>query len=250
MMKQHIITLAMMTAAFVVVRAMPAAVTTESGLFLRAVDGPTSIFLSTVTDTIFGQDTDNYDYIVHSDSDRAIEASHQFADAWVSGNQHDILVAFRNATRQGYLTSEQASDKEWLCNELYSSMRSHVEECSGIEKRDTTGTIDIEARSRWNWIRSGSHVATQFGFNVLAGVLGNAAYANLPTSPRSICDQGACISWSKIETFNGYFAQAMVDDGLSAVDLNRYSAQANGILGSRKRSGADVCLSNRPKGCT
>ena len=250
MTKQQMITLAMTTAAFVVVHAMPTAVAAESGLFLRAVDGPTSIFLSKVTDTIFGQDTDNYDYIVHSDSDRAIEASHQFSAAWASGNQHDILVTFHNATMQGFMTSEQASDKEWLCNELYSSMRSHVEECNGIEKRDTTGTIDIEARSRWNWIRSGAHVASQFGFNVLAGVLGNAAYANLPTSPRSICDQGACISWSKVETFNGYFAQSMVQDAISAVDLNRYSAQANRILGSRKRSGADVCMSNRADGCT
>ena len=248
-MKQQMITLVMTTAAFVVVHAMPTTVATESGLFLRAPDGPTSIFLSKVTDTIFGQDTDNYDYIAHSDSDRAIEASHQFAAAWASGNQHDILVTFHNATMQGYMTSEQAADKEWLCNELYGSMHSYVEECKWIEKRDTTWT-DIEARSRWNWIRSGAHVASQFGFNVLAGVLGNAAYANLPTSPRSICDQGACISWSKVETFNGYFAQAMVDDAISAVDLSQYSAQANGILGSRKRSGADVCMSNRPDGCT
>ena len=250
MMLQQFITLAMMTATLVVVHAMPAAVTEEPGLVLRTVDGPTSIVLSTVTDTIFGEDTDNYDYIVHSDSERAVEASQQFSDAWASGNQHDILVTFHNATLQGHMTSEQAADQEWLCNELYSSMRSHVEECNGIEKRDTTGTIDIEARSRWSWIRSGRHVATQFGFNVLAGVLGNAAYANLPASPRSICDQGACISWSKVETFNGYFAQSMVQDAISAVDLNQYSAQANGILGSRKRSGADVCLSNRADGCT
>ena len=217
---------------------------------LRAVDGPTTIYLSHVTDTIFGEDTENYNYIAHSDSDRAIEASQQFADAWASKNQHEILVAFHNATMQGYMTSEQAADQEWLCDELYDLMRSRVDECKGIEKRDTTWTADIEARSRWSWIRSGRHVASQFGFNVLAGVLGNAAYANLPTSPRSICDHGACISWSKIETFNGYFAQAMVDDAISAVDLNQYSAQANGILGSRKRSGADVCLSNRADGCT
>ena len=232
------------------VRAMPTAVTAESGLFLRSVDGPTTIYLSHVTDTIFGEDTENYNYIAHSDSDRAIEASQQFADAWASKNQHEILVAFHNATMQGYMTSEQAADQEWLCDELYDLMRSRVDECKGIEKRDTTWTADIEARSRWSWIRSGRHVASQFGFNVLAGVLGNAAYANLPTSPRSICDHGACISWSKIETFNGYFAQAMVDDAISAVDLNHYSAQANGILGSRKRSGADVCMSNRADGCT
>ena len=250
MTKQQMITLAMTTAAFVVVHAMPTAVAAESGLFLRAVDGPTSIFLSKVTDTIFGQDTDNYDYIVHSDSDRAIEASHQFSAAWASGNQHDILVTFHNATMQGFMTSEQASDKEWLCNELYSSMRSHVEECNGIEKRDTIWTADIEARSRWSWIKSGRHVATQFGFNVLAGVLGNAASANLPSSPRSICDQGACFSWSKVEAFNGYLAQQMVQDAISAVDMNSNSAQGDGILGSRKRSGADVCLSNRADGCT
>ena len=249
-MKQQLITLAITTAALVAVHAIPTAVTPESGLFLRSADGPTSIFLSKVTDTIFGEDTDNYDYIMNSDSDRAIEASQQFSDAWASGNQHDILVAFHNATMQGYMTSEQAADQEWLCGELYGLMRSQIDECKEIEKRDTTEVVDIEARSRWRWIRSARHVASQFGFNVLAGVLGNAAYANLPTSPRSICDQGACISWSKVETFNGYFAQSMVDDAISAVDLNHYSAQANGILGSRKRSGADVCMSNRPDGCT
>jgi hypothetical protein len=66
MMKQQIVMLAMMTVAFIVVHAMPTAVATELGLFLRAADGPTSIFLSKVTDTIFGQDTDNYDYTVYS----------------------------------------------------------------------------------------------------------------------------------------------------------------------------------------
>jgi hypothetical protein len=157
---------------------------------------------------------------------------------------------FTTATMQGYMTAEQASNKEWLCNELYSSMHSHVEECNGIEKQDTTWTTDIEAHSRWNWIKSSGNVATTFGFNVLAGVLGNAASTNLPSSPRSICDQGACISWSGVETFNGYLAQQMVQDGINAVDLSDYSMQANGILGSRKRSAADVCLSNCTKGCT
>lgn len=59
-----------------------------------------------------------------------------------------------------------------------------------------------------------------------------------------------CISWSKVESFNHYYAQQMVSDALSAVDFNKNSAQANGILGSRKRSGANVCLSNRADGCT
>lgn len=250
MMKQQIIALAMMTAGFVVVRAMPTAVTAESGLSLRTVDGPTTIYLSKVTATIFGEDTDSYDYVVHSDSDRALEASQQFSDAWASGNQHDILVMFHNATMQGYMTPEQAADREWLCNELYSPMRSHIHECNDIEKRETTEIVDIEARSRWRWIKSARHVATQFGYQVLINVFANAATANLPTSPRSICAQGACFSWSKVETINGYLAQEMVQDAISAVELNEYSAQANGILGSRKRSGADVCLSNRANGCT
>ena len=81
-------------------------------------------------------------------------------------------------------------------------------------------------------------------------MLGNAAYASLSSSPRSICDQGACFSWSKVEAFNGYLAQQMVQDAISAVDMNSNSAQGDGILGSRKRSGADVCLSNRADGCT
>jgi hypothetical protein len=249
-MKQQVIKLAMMTAAFVVVQAIPTAVTTEPGLVLRAVDGPVTIYLSDVTDTIFGENTENYDYIVHSDQDRAIESAHQFANAWTNGDEHDILVAFHNATMQGYMTPGQAADNQWLCTELYTSMQSQVEECKGIQKRDTPESVIIEARSRWPWSPSTSHVASQFAFNVLSSVLGSAIYANLPTSPRSVCDQGGCISWSKVETFSGNLAQQMVQDALSAQDLNRFSVEARGILGSRKRSGADVCLSNRPKGCT
>lgn len=246
-MKQQMIKLAMMTAAFVVVRAMPTAVTAESGLVLRAADGPTTIYLSHVTDTIFGENTENYDFIAHSEQDRATEAAHQFADAWASGNQHDILVAFHNATMQGYMTPEQAADNQWLCKELYASMQSQVEECKEIQKRDT---VIIEARSRWPWSPSTAHHASKFAFNVLAGVLGNAIYANIPTSPRSVCAQGGCISWSKVETFSGNLAQQMVQDALGAQDLDRFSVEARGVLGSRKRSGADVCLSNRPNGCT
>jgi hypothetical protein len=42
----------------------------------------------------------------------------------------------------------------------------------------------------------------------------------------------------------------MVEDALSAQDLNVFSVQADGVWGARKRSGADVCLSNRDNGCT
>ena len=248
-MKQQLIKLAMMTAAFVVgvVQAMPTAATTEPGLVLRAVDGPVTVYLSHVTDTIFGENTENYDYIVHSDQDKATESAHQFANAWTNGDQHDILVAFHNATMQGHMTPEQAADNEWLCRELYTSMQSQVEECKGFQKRDT---VVIEARSRWPWSPSTAHHASKFAFNVLAGVLGNAIYANLPTSPRSVCSNGGCLSWSKVETFPGNLAMQMVQDALSAQDLDVFSVEAAGILGSRKRSGADVCLSNRPDGCT
>ena len=249
-MKQQMIKLATMTAAFVVVRAMPAAVTEESGLVERAADGATTIYLSHVTDTIFGESTDNYDFITNSEQDRAAEAAQQFADAWANLDQHDILVAFHNATMQGYMTPEQAADNQWLCQELYASMHSHVTECKGIQKRDTPEGVVLEARSRWPWSPSTAHHASKFAFNVLAGVLGNAIYANLPTSPRSVCAQGGCISWSKVETFSGNLAQQMVQDALGAQDLDRFSVEARGILGSRKRSGADVCLSNRPNGCT
>ena len=245
--------LAMTTAAFVVVRALPTTGTAESlesGLFRTSDSGLTTISLSSVTHTIFGENTDNYDYVVNSKPERAIEAAHQFANAWANGNQNDILVAFHNATMQGYMTPGQAADREWLCNELYTPMQPHVEECKGIEKRDTTEAVVIEARSRWPWSPSTKHVASTFAFNILSNLLSSAIYANLPTSPRSVCDHGACISWSKVETFQGYLAQQMVEDALSAQDLNTFSVQADGILGARKRSGADVCMSNRPNGCT
>lgn len=230
-MKQWTIEVAMMAAAFVIVRAMPMAVTTEfleSGLFLRTGDGPTTISLSSITDTIFGQNTHNYDYIIYSEPERAIEATHQFADAWANGNQNDILVAFLNATMSGYMTPQQAADKQWLCNELYTSMQPYVEACNGIQERGTTEIVVIEAGSQWLWSAATKHVATAFAFNlnVLASVLGNAISNNLPNFPRSICAKGGRLSWSKTETFQTCLAQQMVEDVPSM--------QGNGNLGPWK----------------
>ena len=58
-----------------------------------------------------------------------------------------------------------------------------------------------------------------------------------------------------METFQHYYAQSFVADALTAVDFNSNSAQSDGVLVSKKReikkrSAADVCISNRADGCT
>jgi hypothetical protein len=58
-----------------------------------------------------------------------------------------------------------------------------------------------------------------------------------------------CISWLTVETFQHSYAAQMVSDALSDTDLSQYSVRAQGILGSRKRAAATVCISDRPKGC-
>ncbi|KAL6411884.1 hypothetical protein AUP68_04263 [Ilyonectria robusta] len=203
------------------------------------------IYLSKVTDKIFGQDATHYDYIViESEKDLAIAAAHQYAAAWTSGDDDQILVAFVNATMAGHMKEEQASDNNWLCGELDSVMLPHVSKCAGVEKRDIA--VAIEARSKWSWTRSKAHVANNFGVQVLAGYLGNFAWNTFPASPRSVCTSGACLSWAKpLNAFSGYFAQQLVQDALSAVDFNQFSAETYGGV-----SGVDVCISNRASGCT
>ena len=230
----------------------------KSDLYRRdGANNAVGIYISNVTDTIFGQDAHDYDFIVHPEPEGAVEAVHLFDAAWATGDESKILVAFLNVTMFGTMTPAQAADTTWLCGELDDTMKPNVNECAGVQKRDTIEASVIEKRSIWNWVRSTRHVSSQFAMNVLAGVLGNAIYSNLPTSPRNWCTSGggpgaviACISWSAVEAFPGYLAQEMVQDAISSQDLNTYSVQANKVLGSKKRSAADVCLSNRPTGCT
>lgn len=220
------------------------------------ITGPEIILISGTNSTIFGQDATDYDYYLTGSSLAANEAVDKLASAVSTGTEHDILVAFLNSTMAGTMTAEQAGDDAWKCQELTQSMLYEISFCANPTDAEVQGTSStgIEKRSRWRWLRSARHVASNAAVQILYGALGNAAYANFPSSPRSWCNSAnggnACISWSNVESWNHYYAQTMVSDALSAVDFNHNSAQANGILGSRKRHAADVCISNRADGCT
>ncbi|KAL2679208.1 hypothetical protein Neosp_009973 [[Neocosmospora] mangrovei] len=226
---------------FPVAHAMP---TTRADLHARNAASADfeDIYLSKVTANIFGQDATHYDFsVIDSEKALAIAAVHDYAAAFAEGNENKILVTFVNATMAGHLKVGQAEDTAWLCGELDEVMLPHVSQCAHIEKRDI-----LEARSRWNWTKSTSHVASTFGAQVLAGYLGNLAWSVFPVSPRSVCSSGACLSWAQpLAGFTGYFAQQLVQDALSAADLNHYSVEAY-----RGVNNIDICISNRASGCT
>lgn len=223
-------------------------------LFEEAAGTPGAfIYLSNVSPTIFGAPATDFDYHVSPEPALAIEAVQSYASAVASAISDDVLTTFLNVTMAGTMTAEQAADLHWKCNELSGDMAASVDTCATFNAVDKR-SVDVSKRSRWGWVRSAAHVANNGAVQILYGALGNAAYANFPSSPRSWCNNAdgsnACISWSAVESWNHNYAQQMVSDALSVIDFNSWSAQANRILGSKKRGTADVCISNRADGCT
>jgi hypothetical protein len=219
------------------------------------------IQLSEHTPEIFGQNAADYDYYLGHNSSayhpRAKEAVAIFGQAVKKGDQQEVMTAFLNATQAGTLSHEQASNTTWKCLELGESMAAHVDDCKSVHhpgNEIVDDHADVEKRSFWRWFQSANHVASRNAMTVLLSVLGSRIDRSLPDSPRSVCEAlngiQACISWSAVESFSTDYAANFVQDALDTVDFNQYSAQANGVLGSKKRNAADVCLSNRPNGCT
>ncbi|KAF1822601.1 uncharacterized protein K489DRAFT_295528, partial [Dissoconium aciculare CBS 342.82] len=139
----------------------------------------TFLWLSNVSPTIFGQDATRFDYYLYSPSASAADAVDQYAKTMAVGTEDDIVTAFLNATMAGTLSNEQAADAAWKCLELGELMASNVASCQAhghhtVERRADMAELDLSKRSRWNWLQSGSHVASNFAMNALAGVLGNA----------------------------------------------------------------------------
>lgn len=260
------------------ISALPFSSETPRALYEPAHQGQgTYYWLSQVTDTIFGEDATGFDYHMSLDDRGSIESIEAYAEAYASGDQDALLLAFVNATASGTVTAEQGSNKTWLCNNIGSSMASQAEACQGIVVTDPilypadmemevnnddghSGNNSNEKRkpqTRWHWVVSGAHVAGEAAMEVVQRTLQADLYADFNKSPRSYCEVldnvKACLSWSRVAPgFSHYYAQEMVTDALLGVDFNHKSAEAFNILntGSRKRALADVCLSNRPKHCT
>lgn len=230
-------------------------------LFETTLDVPGAIiYLSNVTPTIFGAPTADFDFHVSPNPGMAIEAVHSFASAVSSGDDHEILTAFLNTTMAGSLTSQKAADLDWKCSELGGAMADNIAICSfesSVAKRSddvVERSAALEKRRIWGWIRGNAHVPGHAAVQILYGAFGNVLYANFPGSPRSWCNNAdghnACVSWSNVESWTHSYAREMVADALNSVDFDHNSAQANRVLGSKKRHAADVCISNRAKGCT
>ncbi|EMC99369.1 hypothetical protein BAUCODRAFT_120638 [Baudoinia panamericana UAMH 10762] len=209
----------------------------------------TMFWLSSISQTILGEDATDFDHFLYPSSDMAIEAMDTYSATFDYGSEDELVVAFLNTTMAGTMTAEQAADTDSKCQELSGNMASLVTACSNNSLPISYKRSTIEERSRWRWIESGAHVTSTVAVNVLYSALGQAVYENFPTSPRSWCNsangENACISWSEAESFQHYFAEQLISDALSVVDFTRWSAQANGAI-----SGADACISNRATGCT
>ncbi|THV45323.1 hypothetical protein BGAL_0502g00010 [Botrytis galanthina] len=104
----------------------------------------TYFYPSRVTATIFGADATNFDYHLASDGTAAMEALVAYTTAYATGDESQILISFLNATGAGTLTSTQASNPNFLCNELSGDMASNVSLCgSHIIVRDAlVSTLD------------------------------------------------------------------------------------------------------------
>ena len=134
----------------------------------------TYFYPSRVAATIFGADATDFDYHLASDVTTATEALAAYTTAYSTGDESQILITFLNVTGAGILTSTQASNPNFLCNELSGDVASYVSLCSShIVVRDTL-VPTLEKRSRWNWIKSGAHVASNTAVNILYGALENS----------------------------------------------------------------------------
>lgn len=113
--------------------AMPATPVASPVLYEDAPRGQgVYIWVSNITDAIYGEDATNFDYQILGDTAGAIESIESFAAAYSTGDADATLVAFLNATMGGTMTAEQATNQEWLCGELSGNMASTVEACGGV----------------------------------------------------------------------------------------------------------------------
>jgi hypothetical protein len=234
-----------MTAAFPMINAVP--LTNAPALSSPGIDGKgATIWISKVAPTIFGQDAKEYDYHIFSDAEKSVEAVERYRQAVATSRELEILPAFLNVTMSGTLSSAQASDLTWMCQELGPALAGATSSCPAVAEASR-----VQKRSRYYWVQSGNHVPSNAAVQALHDVLNLTPMTEFPESPRSFCNDVsnggvACISWSAVEQFSYGSARDFISDAQSVVNFDRSSAQANGVLGS----GADVCISDRARGCT
>ena len=254
------------------VAAMPIDISNSTDLYEAGPSGlGFNVWVSNVTTIIFGEDATDFDFHITGEAIGAIESIATFAAVFPTGDADATLVAFLNTTMSGTMMADQATDMSWLCGELSGDMASMSPACEGVvlagstlqpsasvdkhtAKTDQSLYTKRSGRGRFGWIATAAHVSSKFAMEVLQRSLESKVYQSFDTNPRSWCTAvngvTACISWSKAEVWNHNYAIQMMNDALTSVDFDHYSAQANGVLGTKKRSGADVCLSNRADGCT
>lgn len=101
-----------------------------------------TVWVSNVTDTVFGEDATDFDYYLGGDHedpgnmkhfDGPIGSIEHFAKVWKNGDPYTQLVAMENVSMMGSLTAEQAADKAWLCQDMDCPMNQVAEACKGFK---------------------------------------------------------------------------------------------------------------------
>jgi hypothetical protein len=242
----------------------------QSALALPAASSPvlyaphpeghgTMIWLSNAAPKIFGADATNFDYIHATPNQKATEAVETYHKAVLAGEEDGMITAFLNATQGGTMIHDKASDLLWKCRELGPEMASHTKACKDVSHDMAPEQAQVihpskpeklSKRNYFSWNISYDHKSSAGAVEALEAVLGSQPTIQFPQSPRSICvtfrDTQACLSWSSVQDFNYAQGRNFIDDALTVVNFDAFSAQTNRALGS----GADVCISNRPNGCT
>lgn len=113
------------------------------GLWEISPDGKgITVWVSNVTDTIFGEDAEDFDYYLGGDVenpgnmrhfDGSIQSVEHFAKVFNNGDPDALLIAVENVSMMGGLDAGRAADKAWLCMDLDCPMNRVAEACTKFQ---------------------------------------------------------------------------------------------------------------------
>ena len=176
---------------------------------LRAVDGPTTIYLSHVTDTIFDENTG-------------------------TTTTSPTRTRIRQPSPRTNLRTPGQREPASGCAESF-TLRCSRKSRSARGSRSETPPSPSSSRPA---VASPGHRQHRTSPASLRSTSCPACWAarSMPICPphqEVFATRAGAFWWSKVETFSGNLAQKMVLDALSAQNLNRFSVEARG---SSKRS--------------
>lgn len=191
---------------------------------------------------------------------RAQDAKSALSLAWTNGTVSEKSLTLALYIRQGIpfdsgdLPATKRDGAEDTVDMLIDAGFADVLKVAGLTSEGGVDTayvgnvVEISKRARWTWVKSAKNLAKRSGYGVLQGYLGNLLYDKFPPeAPRSICRDGACLSWhSPVNRFYNYYLTDLVNDGLSFTYDDAYSLSGDiDVFGQVVR----VCQSNRATSC-